>query len=66
MSAEDCAKLLKSFADADMFDVDLMHALERLFVEKMAFASGPQMVLVFEAHADWAENVIRETVIDKE
>ena len=49
-----------------MFDVDLMHALERLFVEKMAFATGPQMVLVFEAHADWAENVVRETVIDKE
>lgn len=41
ISAEDCAKLLKSFADAEMFDVDLMHALERLFVEKIAFATGP-------------------------
>ena len=33
ITPEECAKLLKVFADAQMFDVDLMHALEQLFIE---------------------------------
>ena len=56
---------MNSFAKAGILDPELFQKLELILIDQLELATGPQLISIFESHAEWSRHVINETVISK-
>ena len=49
---------MEAFSAAGKFDVDALEALESTLINQIDLATGAHLVVVFEAHAAWAAQIV--------
>eukprot|EP00347_Sterkiella_histriomuscorum_P015889 403355301 len=65
LSTLDCAQFLTAFARVELFDFELFEALERVFLQQIDQANGETLVTMYNAHASFAQDVVKQCLIDK-
>ena len=66
MGPGDIAKALYAFAENDILELELFQTLEKAFLQRIHEAICPEIVILFQAHAVWIQNLVEETLITKD
>lgn len=51
-------QFLEAFSHAGIYDIDLIMTLEKILIDQMEYATGPQLVKCFKVHQKWAKHMV--------